>query len=152
MTCLMKAIYQNCMTDILDGKDPCPFRLELLAAIERVLCFCHTGSTAVFATSVMSTLCISRSAVADGFPMLWKVFKQPNVTFATRFGLNVDPHKWPMKDGYPAIASKRAQVLTYSLPHFMVRPSRPPFSSLLSDLSPRLQCACIRGHFYFRIA
>jgi hypothetical protein len=38
-------------------------------------------------------------------------------------GFPVDPRRWPLKDGHPAVASKRAQVLTYSLAHFMVSTS-----------------------------
>jgi hypothetical protein len=36
-------------------------------------------------------------------------------------GFRINPRRWPLKDHYPAIASKRAQVLTYSFSHFMVR-------------------------------
>ena len=119
----MKHIFIMETKTIANRSLPCPYRLELLASLERVLCFCHTGNAAVFATSLMNPLGLSRGAVADGFPMLWKIFTQPNITFALMYGLVVDPEKWPLKDGYPAVASKRAQVLTYSIQHFMVRSS-----------------------------
>ena len=70
----------------------------------------------------MGPLNLSRSAVADGFPIMSKVFRQDNLVLAMKHGLEIDPRKWPTtKDGYPAIASKRSQVLTYSVQHFMVR-------------------------------
>lgn len=109
------------MNAILNKTLPCPFQLELLAAFERLLCFCHTGNTSVFATSLMQPLGLSRSATVDGFPTLLKVFIQPNIHLAKKHGFLVDYRKWPLKNSYPAIASKKAQVLTYSLSHFMVR-------------------------------
>jgi hypothetical protein len=99
-----------------------PYRLELLAALERTLCFCHTGSTAVFATTLMNPLGLSRSAIKDGLPMLLPVFKQDCVHAAKEHGFEIDPRRWPLKNGYPAMASKKAQVYTYSLSHFMVSP------------------------------
>jgi len=104
---------------------PCPFQLELLAALERVLCFCHTGSTAVLATSLMDPLGLSKGATRDGFPMLHcsksrNVFTQPTISSAMKHGFEVDTRYWPVKGGRPATASRRAQILTYSLGHYMV--------------------------------
>lgn len=122
ITILIEEIYELEMVNIQNNVKPCPFRLELLASLERLLCFCHTGNAAVFATSLMAPLNLSRSAVADGFPTMSRLFNQSNLRAAVKFGLQIDPRRWPTtKEGYPAVASKRAQVLTYSLPHFMVR-------------------------------
>jgi hypothetical protein len=107
------------MKAIGDKADPCPYHLELLASLERLLCFCHTGNTAVFATSLMNGLGLSKGAVIDGFPMLHHIFDLPSLISAKTNGFRVDPRRWPLKDGYPAIASKRAQTLTYSEAHFM---------------------------------
>jgi hypothetical protein len=120
---LIKRLFQNEMKAIRDKVDPCPYHLELLASLERLLCFCHTGNTAVFATSLMSGLGLSKGAVFDGFPMLHPIFELPSLISAKTNGYRVDPRRWPLKDGYPAVASKRAQVLTYSLAHFMVSTS-----------------------------
>jgi hypothetical protein len=118
---MIKELYDLEMKAIAKKIDPNPFRLELLASFERMLCFCHTGSTAVFATSLMNELGLSRGAVSDGFPMLHHtIFEQPTILSAMSNGLWVDARQWPLKDKYPAIASKRTQVLTYSLFHFMV--------------------------------
>jgi hypothetical protein len=119
---LIDAIYRIEMKTISKNIKPCPFRLELLASLERMLAFCHMGNTAVLATRLMNPLGLSRAAVKDGFPMLLKLFSQPTVASAMTHGLVIDPGNWPCdKDGYPAIASKGAQVHTYSINHFMVR-------------------------------
>lgn len=108
------------MDSISNNIKPCPFQLELLASLERILCFCHTGSAKVFATTFMNPLGLSRAAVSDGFPMLYNIFHQPSILSAMSFKFAVDPSKWPLTKGYPAIASKKAQIFYYSLSHFMV--------------------------------
>lgn len=100
-------------------------RLELLASLERVLCYCHTGNTAVLAKSLMHPLGLSKAALKDGFPMLLPLFEQPTIRDAMKHGFVIDPRRWPLKNGYPAIASKKAQVLTYSMQHFLVSLSIP---------------------------
>ena len=95
-------------------------RLELISSLERILCFCHTGNTAVFATSLMHPLGLSKGALKDGFPMLLPLFEQPTIALARGHGFAIDARKWPLKEGYPAVASKRAQILTYSVRHFLV--------------------------------
>lgn len=136
MSVLIRSLYKNEIRRMSGNggrKLPCPFRLELLASLERILCFCHTGNAAVLATSLMNPLGLSRGVVKDGYPMLHKVFQQPSISAAIRHGLEIDRRAWPLKDGYPAIASKRAQVVTYSLEHFMVslRRERLPFLPFL---------------------
>lgn len=120
ITILIKKLFENEMKRIKENTTPCPFRLELVAALERILCFCHTGNTAVLATSLMNPLGLSMGVIKDGFPMLHKIFRQPTIMSAMKHGFEINPRKWPTKDGHPAIASKRAQVLTYSVEHFMV--------------------------------
>ncbi len=95
--------------------------MELLASFERLLCYCHTGNTAVFATSLMHPLGLSRATLIDGFPMLLNPFHHPTIFLAAKNGFKIDPSAWPLKHGHPAVASKRAQVLTYSINHFFVR-------------------------------
>jgi hypothetical protein len=58
----------------------------------------------------------------DGFPTLdEKIFMQPTIKSAMIHGFEIAKQKWPWtKDRYPAVASRRSQVLTYSLDHFMV--------------------------------
>ena len=120
ITALIRSLYDNEMKAIRRKEEPCPFRVKLLAALERTLCFCHTGNTAVLATSLMNRLGLSAGIMKDGYPMLHQVFKQPTIRMAMAHGFEMKPQEWPLKDGYPAIASRRAQTLTYSLEHFMV--------------------------------
>jgi hypothetical protein len=89
--------------------------LELVACLERALCYCHTGNASVFATSLMRPLGLSKGAIKDGLPVLLNIFDN------TAKDVCIDPNKWPLKGHYPAMASKRAQVLTYSTKHYMVR-------------------------------
>jgi hypothetical protein len=120
VTLMIKGLFDLEMEAIQKKRLPCPFRVELIAALERVLCFCHTGSTAVFATSLMNRLGLSRGAVVDGFPMLLKLFKQPTISSAMKDGFDIDARQWPVVKMYPAIASMRTQELTYSMSHFLV--------------------------------
>lgn len=129
ITFLIEVIYKQERQSICEGKLPCHMRLELIASLERILCFCHTGNTAVMATSLMRPLGLSKGALQDGFPMLLPLFAQPTINSAMLHSFNIDARKWPLKDGYPAIASKRAQVLTYSIKYFLVS----LFHSVTSD-------------------
>lgn len=52
--------------------------------------------------------------------MLLRLFEEPRILMAMQNGLRIDRRRWPLKDGYPAVASKRTQVVTYSLSHFEV--------------------------------
>jgi hypothetical protein len=119
----MKEIYNYDMLNFQNSKLPCQLHLEFMACLERLLCFYHTGNTAAFATSLMSPLGLSRGALKDGFPTLLPLFKQPTMQLAKMHGFGINPSAWPHKKGYPAMASKRAQVLTYSMEHFLVSTS-----------------------------
>ena len=96
------------MNNINRGIDPCPLRLEFMACLERLLCFCHTGNASVLATSLMHPLGLSRGVLKDGFPVLLDLFVQPTISVAIKHGFNINPSKWPLKDGHPAIASMKA--------------------------------------------
>jgi hypothetical protein len=108
------------MINIAANIKPCPYRLELIASLERILCFCHTGSAKVFATSLMHPLSLSRGAIFDSFPMLHNIFEQPTILSTMNNSFRIDARKWPLTNSYPAIASKKAQIFSYSLSHFMV--------------------------------
>jgi hypothetical protein len=118
---MIEGIYKTERQRIENNELPCPLRLELLASFERLLCYCHTGNTAVFATSLMNGLGLSRGALKDGFPVLLDTFENPSIMVAREHGFKIDPKRWPLKNGFPAMASKKAQVLTYSDSHFLVR-------------------------------
>jgi hypothetical protein len=117
---VIKGIYEVERRRMEKDEVPCPLRLEMLASFERLLCYCHTGNTAVFATSLMNGLGLSRGALKDGFPVILKMFEQPSIVVSKDHGFKIDPKRWPVKNGFPAIASRKAQVLTYSESHFLV--------------------------------
>jgi hypothetical protein len=126
VTTLIRSLFENEIKAIDRGVRPCPFRVELLASLERTLCFCHTGNTAVLATSLMNPLGLSRGLIKDGFPHLNDViFQRTGIHSAMVNGFEIKPQNWPMKGLYPAVASKRTQIRTYSLDHFMVSPLSP---------------------------
>ncbi|KAI9428293.1 hypothetical protein H4582DRAFT_2178227 [Lactarius indigo] len=120
ITLLIKSIYDVERKRICKGLTPCHMHVELVAALERALCFCHTGNAAVFATGLMGPLGLSKGALKDGFPMLQDLFEHPTIKQAMEHGLVIAHRKWPLKNGYPAMASKKAQVLSYSMRHFHV--------------------------------
>lgn len=142
VTVLIEGLFEKQMKVIEKNIEPCPFQLELLASLERLLCYCHTGNTTVFATTLMNQLGLSRGALIDGFPVLHPIFQHPTLLSAMNSGFIVDPRRWPknLKDNYPAIASKKTQMLTYSLSHFMASDvarfaASPPFlTSFLSHI------------------
>ncbi|KAH9018524.1 hypothetical protein EDB84DRAFT_1442390 [Lactarius hengduanensis] len=88
VTVLIDELYKHEMVNLRkDETVPCHMRLELLASLERVLCFCHTGNTAVFATSLMHRLGLSKGSMMDGFPMLlMPLFEQPTISSAMEHG------------------------------------------------------------------
>ncbi|KAH9022649.1 hypothetical protein EDB85DRAFT_1895171 [Lactarius pseudohatsudake] len=139
---LIEYIYKQEIRNIHNDSDltPCPMRLEFLAALERLLCYCHTGNTAVLATSLMHPLGLSKGVLKDGFPMLLQLFSQPSIQWAVKFGLIVDPRRWPLqaKNGHPAIASKRAQILTYSMNHFLAYQAKFRISHTISVDPPSI--------------
>ncbi len=111
VTLLIKSIYKQEMQSFYNKMMPyvpCHMQLELLVSLERVLYFCHTRNTAVFAISLMHLLSLSKGAFKDGFPMLLLLFEQCMISIAMDHKFKIDPCKWPLKDGYPAITSKRA--------------------------------------------
>jgi hypothetical protein len=117
---MIEGLYKIQRSQVYAKEKPCPFILELLACFERLLCYCHTGNTAVFATSLMHPLGLSRGTLVDGYPVLLNVFQQPTIYLASKHGFGINPSAWPLKDGHPAVASKKAQMVTYSMSHFLV--------------------------------
>ena len=62
-----------------------------LSSTGKVACFYHTGNTAMFTTSLMHPLYLSKAAIKDGFPMLLPaIFLQPRILSAMRDGFSVN--------------------------------------------------------------
>jgi|SRR5712672_1463155 len=150
ITLLIKSIYNREMaTQTLQNRErPCPLRLELLASLERLLCYCHTGNTAVLATSLMDPLGLSRGVLKDGFPCLLPLFTEQPIQSAYHHDLKIDPRRWPLKDRYPAVASKKSQILSYSVEHYSVSISSFTlhYYTLLSSLHTSVR---ISGMFFY---
>ncbi|KAI0285218.1 hypothetical protein BC826DRAFT_973078 [Russula brevipes] len=125
------------------------------ACIPGFIQYCHTGNTSVLLTSLMNPLGLSRGLMKDGFPMICRLFKQPMISMAMQNGLQIDPRRWPRKDGYPAVASKSAQVLTYSLSHFQNHLWMVPMGFMVTDIPllvtpfPRVCILWYLWHIYF---
>ncbi|KAH8980399.1 hypothetical protein EDB86DRAFT_2835364 [Lactarius hatsudake] len=119
ITSLIETIYeQEMIPEDTEDEEPNQLKLELLAALERTLCYCHTGNAACLVMTLMKPLGLSQGLIKDGFPMLFPVFKEKNILEAMKRGFQVDERKWPLKNGHPAIASRKAQEVTYSVQHF----------------------------------
>ncbi|KAH9032220.1 hypothetical protein EDB84DRAFT_1438686 [Lactarius hengduanensis] len=90
VTTLIETIYEQELGKIqedTEDEEPNQLKLELLAALERTLCYCHTGNAACLATTLMRPLGLSRGLIKDGFPMLKNVFKEKNILEAMKRGL-----------------------------------------------------------------
>ena len=119
---MIKRIYQHESARMQKANDyrPDQMLVELVTCFERLLCYCHTGNAAVLATSLMHPLGLSRGILKDGSPVLMPSFEQRSIIDAVKTGFKIDPERWPVKKGYPAVASKRCQELTYNEKHFQV--------------------------------
>ncbi|KAH8998202.1 hypothetical protein EDB86DRAFT_2828489 [Lactarius hatsudake] len=118
ITLLIETIHeQEMIPEDTEDEEPNQLKLELLAALERMLCYCHTGNAVCLATTLMKPLGLSQGLIKDGFPMLFPVFKEKNILEAMKRGFQVDERKWLLKNGHPAIASRKAQEVTYSVQH-----------------------------------
>ncbi|KAI1781578.1 hypothetical protein LXA43DRAFT_908377, partial [Ganoderma leucocontextum] len=94
---------------------PKPEWLELLAILERCICFAHTGNAPALAYALMKRTYTSRALLEGYLPMFWDGLEIPDhAPLLPKLLL----HKWPidnLKD--PLLASKRAQSLTYGSAH-----------------------------------
>lgn len=97
---------------------PLPKTVEFVACIERTLAFEQTGNTKCLATALMSPLWIVRSLLIHGIPTFSPDIKLGGINNSFHIELRCWPTHPPMST--PEVASKRAQQLTYGMPHFMV--------------------------------
>lgn len=91
-----------------------------MSALERSLAYAHTGNAKVLSTSLMHPLWLSRGIIDQGMPSLSSILSP--VLQSTNVPV-IDTSMWPDGGGgrFPAIASKRAQILTYGEAHYAVR-------------------------------
>lgn len=97
---------------------PSPEWLELLAMLERCLCFAHTGSAPSLAYALMKRTFTSRSLLEGYLPMFWDGLEIPE---ASPLHAKLHIHRWPTdRRKEPLLASKRSQILTYGAAHLAV--------------------------------
>ena len=98
---------------------PDHYVLEMIAVLERLLNFCHTGLAKALAHSLMKRIWPSRAILEGYFPCFWQGL-QFSGSMATHPIL--DLARWPLdaKTGKPLCASLRSQELTYGSAHVEV--------------------------------
>jgi hypothetical protein len=129
----MTNLFKGESSKIRKGEKPSPYAIEFMCAAERALAFAVGGNPRVLSRGVMHPLFISRGIIDQGMPTFKQIYGQ-SVTVSASDPLFFKENQWPLaKDmKYPAIASKRGQILTYGEPHYLV-------STLISfPLSPGL--------------
>lgn len=120
MCTLIKQFWGDSYRTLNAGRKPSPYIVELISALERSLAYAHTGNAKVLSTSLMHPLWLSRGIIDQGMPSLSPILSP--VLQSTNVPV-IDSSIWPDGGGgrFPAIASKRAQILTYGEGHYAVR-------------------------------
>jgi hypothetical protein len=107
---------------IEDNRRPSPHQVELCSAIERSIAYAHTGNAKVIATSLMGPLWLSHSLFNDGLPTISRDIIK--IISGDTIEILIQTHLWPIKGKLkiPAIASKKSQIITYGLDHYIISP------------------------------
>jgi hypothetical protein len=117
ITALLERIWEHQLPLLRLDKKPSPQMIELCAMLERALAYGHTGNAKVLASSMMRPFWLIRSLLQQGWPTM-----APTIGLVTNttIPVSVSPANWPIvtRTNLPAIASKRAQIITYGLEHF----------------------------------
>ncbi|EPQ50156.1 hypothetical protein GLOTRDRAFT_97197 [Gloeophyllum trabeum ATCC 11539] len=92
------------------------YYIELMSVLERALNFCHTGSVRVIERRLMTALWTGLALVKDGPPCLNPLLI--SLSLGDRTAITFSHDRWPTQDLFPALASGRAQSLTYGNAHF----------------------------------
>ena len=108
---------------ISQKKTPSPYVLELIAVIERILSFAHTGNARVLCHELMNRLWVLLGIMYDGSPCLSplvsiQVTESKDARRKRIFEINVAilQEQWPIRksDGAPLMASKASIAFHYS--------------------------------------
>ena len=103
------------------GLVPDPQWIEFMAVLERCLNFCHTGNAICLSQGLMRRTSTTNALLEGYMPIFLGVLcigSQSNIAPIIRL------ESWPTdKNGFPLVASKRAQTLTYGDAHWQVCPS-----------------------------
>lgn len=99
-------------------KEPIPhYWIEVTAALERTLNYCHTGNAKVITKGLMDPLWLSLSLTHDGLPSISTMLVLNPITLKP---LDIRMEEWPMKKGEPRISSERSQIINYGQEFFEV--------------------------------
>lgn len=86
--------------------------------LERALAMAYTGDARVITKDLMGPFGLKRSLLELGLP---SIIKAINFDKSISSSFSHHPASWPLDlNNNPAIASKRAQILTYGDAHFTV--------------------------------
>ena len=108
-------------TSALTVAQPDPYLTELLAMLERAIAYIFTGDGKVIVRALMGHYGLKRSLLELGLPAITRSIQfEDHMT--TSF--NLTRADWPVTRGLLAVASKRAQVLTYGEDHYKASHSR----------------------------
>jgi hypothetical protein len=121
ITSLLELIWDHQQPLLAKGLKPSPQMIEICASLERALAYAHTGNAKVMSAGVMRPLWLIRSLLDQGLPTLSPMLRIVTETTGT-LPVAVSPAQWPTVTRFnvPATASKRTQMLTYSLEHYEV--------------------------------
>lgn len=119
-TVLLEAAWKQEYTKICKNTLPCPYIVEFVCMLERLLVYAHTGNTVVLHRSTMGSLSMIQGILENGFPTITReVVHYPSGSGGP---MRVDASRWPSaKDArFPAVASRATQTLYYKSEHFYV--------------------------------
>jgi hypothetical protein len=119
ITSLLEKIWAHQKPLLAKGRKPSPQMIEICAMLERTLAYAHTGNAKVLSSGVMKPFWIYRSLLEQGLPTLSPSVR---VVVSTTLPIAVSAGDWPTVNNLkvPATASKRTQILTFSLEHYEV--------------------------------
>lgn len=110
---LVEKLYVQVREAIASGTEVDPYVIEVLAQLDRVTNFAHTGNPAVLTHGLMKRTWLSLGLLETGYPSLW-----PGVERTAGEFIGINPVAWPCDDdGRPRMASLRAQTLVYGPKH-----------------------------------
>jgi hypothetical protein len=96
-----------------------PYTIEIISSLERALAMAFTGDARVIVRRLMGHFGLRTSLLEQGLPTLTRAIDWNNPVLDTF----TQPKHWPTtKDREPAEASKRCQMATYGLEHWLVSP------------------------------
>lgn len=106
----LKEVYDRIREKIAMGERPQPDLVEMVAVLERVLAYAHTGNAKVLSRGLMGPMWLVTSLIEHGLPTL-----APGIYLAANSPLPIQLplSGWPEVNNKPGSASQRALVLTY---------------------------------------